>query len=950
MNKILSFVLSVFFVVGLSLPSLVLSQDAGTSPPPADTTAAQSPPADSPATSPAPAETKPPESPATQPATSPVDTSAPTQPAPTEVGCPSLGPAPTCGSGETMKKAVDDHGCIVGQYCVKLEGGEQPRSCPLVSKDAFDDCRNSGGNPSTQTAPDGCAILTCERQEGSQPQGPPPGCREEVDPAGFKRFVCEGPKGPEGGCPPDKQQMEERNKQDCISKGGNPIAFHDPNGCQFFNCEFRGKGQRQGGFIGGAGQSLGLEKSNCPTRKDVDEQFKRCADSGQEGFLVGPEDCRFVECRNVEAFKDQFRCDEGRNFVNFEKLAQECGGSQNVREDWDASGCRFPRCAKPEERGDERRGPPPEFFDRCKKEGGQIADFGGKPRCIPPKSKGKLQKGLRQDEILSLSEIKPGDILKLATKLEIAKVALNEAKNELENLANYWDQQNSPAESDRFRKAMRILEKTNDRIDKVKKKLAAKIDDITVDSLAEIKNEIKTTIERVEVDATSALLGGEVKEAVDTEIDTEGLEENAELCVVGKFNVDTGQEGPEVSVDIKGIDDDGDCNGSMKVSFAKSSFKPPIPTVTEATCKDIDVLAATAGGDRPPTKEELAKAGCKGTFVDNLDKMMPGIPGKCEGEECKDYCGTSETAAKECLEAFKDMLPPEAKVGLTLMTALGGSPDKIREGFENAMQGGKEGAKAFLAKIESALQSAGVSLDQVPGDMKQGLEMLKAISEGKAPSFGGKGGSGFGGEGGPEGGFGFGDFGGDEDHGFVGPGGCRGPAECDAYCSKNPEECSKAFGREEGGERVRDQFGREFRVNANNCPPGEYPGVNDRGQPSCIRPESGSRGFSQPRNFERFRPDESKFIGPGGCKTKAECEAQFRNNPDAFKSSFGSEFRPPENFRPQADFNQPNQPFPPPSGDFGNYQPPPSGDFGNYQPPPEGGLSQPPSGFFVKRR
>ena len=79
-----------------------------------------------------------------------------------------------------MKKAVDDHGCIVGQYCVKLEGGEQPRSCPLVSKDAFDDCRNSGGNPSTQTAPDGCAILTCERQEGSQPQRPPPRLTEET--------------------------------------------------------------------------------------------------------------------------------------------------------------------------------------------------------------------------------------------------------------------------------------------------------------------------------------------------------------------------------------------------------------------------------------------------------------------------------------------------------------------------------------------------------------------------------------------------------------------------------------------------------------------------------------------------------------------------------------------------------------------------------------------------
>ncbi len=248
--------------------------------------------------------------------------------------------------------------------------------------------------------------------------------------------------------------------------------------------------------------------------------------------------------------------------------------------------------------------------------------------------------------------------------------------------------------------------------------------------------------------------------------------------------------------------------------------------------------------------------------------------------------------------------------------------------------------------------------------------MLKAISEGKLP-FGPGGPGGFGGKGGPEGGFGF-EFGGEEDHGFVGPGGCRGPFECEKYCKQNPQDCSEAFGHEEGGEVVRDQFGREFRVGG--CPPGEYPGVNDQGEPSCIRPEKGGRfeGPSQPR-FERFRQDESKFVGPGGCRTKAECEAQFRNNPDAFKSSFGSEFRPPEgfekgDFQPPADFNQPFQPgnFRPPEG--GNFQPPPGGDFGNFrppegfsqppggfegsgfnQPPPEGSFNQPPSGFFVRR-
>ncbi len=976
MNKSLSFLLSVFFVVGLVAPSsFVFAQDAGTSP-------SSSP---APVISPAPTE-----SPASQPST--------TQP--TTQACPPTPATPSCGPGENLKAAFDDHGCLISQYCFKLESGEQQRSCPLVSKEAFDSCSSRGGNPITHTGQDGCAILKCERQEGFQPQGPPQGCKEEVDPAGFKRIVCEGPQGGGQGCPSDKQQMEQQRKDQCLSKGGNPISFHDPNGCQFFNCEFQQRGpQSQSRAFSGGGQALGLEKRNCPTRAQADEAFKKCQSVGQEGFYVGPSDCRFVECRNVEAFKDKFRCDESRNFARIDDLVQKCGGKQNVIKDWDASGCAFPRC---KEQGDgsqdEGRGPPPEFFERCEKDGGRIADFGqGRVTCVPPKSKGKLEKGLRQDEVLALAEVGEGDVLKLGLKLETAKIALNEAKNALEDAANYWDLQNAPEESERVRRAARILDKASKKLDKAKLNIVKKIEDkdISIDDLIEIKEKIKETIEDIEIDATTALLGGESKEAPDADVDTDELTENAENCIVGVFNVDTGEEGPEVTVDIKGIDGDGDCNGSMKVSFANSQFKPPIPPVTEAACKDIDVLAASTSGDRPPSKEELAEAGCVGTFVDNLDKMVPGIPGKCQGEECKDYCGTSETAAKECLEAFKDFLPPEAKVGLTLMTAFGGGPDGIREGFEKAFSGGQESAKAFLAKVESALQSAGISLDQVPGDMKQGIEALKALSEGRLPSFGGPGGFGDRGSGAD---FGFsGGFGEEEDHGFVGPGGCRGPFECESYCKQNPEECSQAFGHEEGGERVRDQFGREFSVGGG---------------------DEGFKDGPQPRNFERFRQDESKFVGPGGCTTKSECEAQFRNNPEAFKSSFGSEFRPPpgfegrsppQGFQPPSGFNQPNQPFPqqsgnfqppqggdfgnfrppeggnfPPPGDFGNFRPPeggsfnqppgdfqppsgfnpPPGDFGNFQPPPSGfdsgfsqpppegsgGFSQPPSGFFVGRR
>ena len=52
---------------------------------------------------------------------------------------------------------------------------------------------------------------------------------------------------------------------------------------------------------------------------------------------------------------------------------------------------------------------------------------------------------------------------------------------------------------------------------------------------------------------------------------------------------------------------------------------------------------------------------------------IPGVPGKCSGRECERYCGSSQQAAKECLEHLGQYLPPEAKQGLEAM-AEGRSP------------------------------------------------------------------------------------------------------------------------------------------------------------------------------------------------------------------------------------------------------------------------------------
>jgi len=88
---------------------------------------------------------------------------------------------------------------------------------------------------------------------------------------------------------------------------------------------------------------------------------------------------------------------------------------------------------------------------------------------------------------------------------------------------------------------------------------------------------------------------------------------------------------------------------------------------------------------------------CEGSMAELTKKFggsggqgPPGVPGKCSGDECRDYCGRGPEEAKECLEELGPYLPPEAKQGLEQLVrgeqpgfgGFQGPPRETGEGFE----------------------------------------------------------------------------------------------------------------------------------------------------------------------------------------------------------------------------------------------------------------------------
>lgn len=124
-----------------------------------------------------------------------------------------------------------------------------------------------------------------------------------------------------------------------------------------------------------------------------------------------------------------------------------------------------------------------------------------------------------------------------------------------------------------------------------------------------------------------------------------------------------------------------------------------------------------------------------------------------------------------------------------------------------------------------------------------------------------------------------------------GPGGCTSPEACHEYCSDTAHvaECNDfsvkhgAISPEEAKKRLENFSKRAPGFDEQGRP--REGGPND---PRMMRPQNGQ--FMPRQDNGEYRRDDERFVGPGGCTSREECEKVCDVNPEKCK---GSDGRPP---------------------------------------------------------
>ncbi|MFA5838340.1 MAG: hypothetical protein WC849_00130 [Candidatus Paceibacterota bacterium] len=218
---------------------------------------------------------------------------------------------------------------------------------------------------------------------------------------------------------------------------------------------------------------------------------------------------------------------------------------------------------------------------------------------------------------------------------------------------------------------------------------------------------------------------------------------------------------------------------------------------------------------------------------------------------------------------------------------------------------------------------------------------------------------------------------------MVGPGGCKGPEECNAFCSNssNIEECINFSGQHGmlNKNTVQQMMGKTQEARQKLMEVEEFKrfkGMEQNGEFKNGVPGEFMKFGPPPGGFENkemMPPEATQMMKPDGFVPRREMIPQGnmifppqdfqKYMPDGRQGTMPPEgFSPPEGFEKfMQQYQIPqegNQPYPttPPSGSYppppsGTYQAPPSGSYspppsGTYQAPPSGSYPPPPSGTY----
>ncbi|MBI2579220.1 MAG: hypothetical protein HYW26_05905 [Candidatus Aenigmarchaeota archaeon] len=614
--------------------------------------------------------------------------------------CP-VHPAPVCERGYSVSGSFDERGCRGPATCCGdsvCSGGENSQNCRQ-------DC--VGAEPDRIKCPDGsfAACRTdprggrfcepCRVSEDRIPQG----CRQEVEKeTGFVKVVCEDIRRtcPEFSIPHDA-------KQTCEAKGGRFQIRNDVNGCSFPDCSF---GESSPQLLPELNPLEQGKKCRSETEREVEATRKGCEQLGLGLVFSTQGGCRISKCSSKPT---KSGCEpiplEQRQRIEGSCLEK----GLSVIKDFDESGCPLMKCGETSQCS---RDLPKEAYEKCGQQGGEMIVRRDNSGCVSL-SQCVVKGDIREADVESIEKIpESSDLLSMAFKMEELRIELDRLAKKTEDIANYYESTKS-ADEGRYRRVSNMFSAAKGKVDEIKTKLRDIVQKGTPgeNDLIGVKGDIRYIKDVMMKDALYLMLSssddvnsikesqavkvGDNFEAVaatsDTECGSDGecFNRGFRLCKKLIFYPE-GSKGPKV--EVRGLEGDA-CimyavlpEGEGPPAGAIPGVKPPY----DMTCK----IKNYALGVNNPEKDIFPY--CEGPMVELMKKYgtggqnAPGVPGKCSGEECKDYCGRGPSEAKECLQYLGQYLPAEAKQGLEQLASGkgGGSGFGRREEFSE-FEGGE---------------------------------------------------------------------------------------------------------------------------------------------------------------------------------------------------------------------------------------------------------------------
>ncbi|HLC68194.1 MAG TPA: fibronectin type III domain-containing protein [archaeon] len=349
--------------------------------------------------------------------------------------------------------------------CKDCIGGE----CPLTTKCA------DGSVKACYKAGSVCNCEPCPVPASTLPTG----CRQEMDPSGFIRVICDNYKAT---CP----VIDRASTAKCSANGGYPSIKRDANGCDHFYCDFGNQG---------APPSL-FANTECPASDSAAATLQKCDSLGMKSVVAFENGCKIAKCIQ--------QGNECPAIGGREDAAQKClANNQVVTVAYGNDGCQYLKC---EQQGYCQQDLPKEAYSKCADKGGQLIVNRDGNGCVSQSQcvgRGDT-KNTYVENVNSVPD--SSELLSIAFKLENLRVQFDGLGEKSADIADYYRTTGSTEEK-RFRRVSDMFYAARDRVDEIKTKIRQKLDTLTLDDVTEIKSDIRYIKDVIIKDVLYVMLG-----------------------------------------------------------------------------------------------------------------------------------------------------------------------------------------------------------------------------------------------------------------------------------------------------------------------------------------------------------------------------------------------------------------------------------------------------------